>query len=275
MLVEQITSRQNPLVKRAVRVRLGDEPSHMFVEGARLVEELVASEVAVEAILYTQAYADSERGGALLDRVRSARFRGALVPEAVLDAVCDVETPQGVVAIAARPVYELDEALAGDAPLAVVLDGLQDPGNVGAVVRAAEAAGAAGAVTTPGTAEPYGAKALRSAMGSAFRLPIARRVTVAEVARAAGLRGIRVVATVAEGGAAHTDVDWRLPAVVLVGNEGGGLSDEAVRLASERVTIPLAAPVESLNAAVAAGVILFEAARQRASGTTKRRRGRS
>jgi TrmH family RNA methyltransferase len=280
VLTEKITSRQNPLIKRAQRVRDGEDPAHMFVEGVRLVEEALDAELPIEALIYTAELSSSERGAALLERAASMRFRGALVPEPLMRAVCDVETPQGVVALAPQPRFELDQVLAGDRPLAVALEALQDPGNVGTILRSAEAAGAAGVITSPGTAEPYGAKALRASMGSAFRIPVARRVPVVEIATAARSRGVRLVATDTSGGVPYSEYDWSGPAVLLVGNEGSGLSEGARAAADDVVSIPLAPSVESLNASIATAVILFEAARQRAAGraaapsTRKRQSGR-
>jgi TrmH family RNA methyltransferase len=267
VLTEQITSRQNPLVKRAQRVRDGDEPGYMFVEGARLVEEAVASDIAIEAMIYTAEFAETERGRKLLAHPMLSHCRGAMVPMQIMRAIRDVETPQGIVALAPHPRFGVEDALAGPAPLAVALDTLQDPGNVGTIVRAAEAAGASGVLSTPTTAEPYGPKALRAAMGSAFRFPIVRRVRLADVAHAARDRGMRILATAANGATVYSDVDWRMPTLLLVGNEGAGLSKEATELADETVAVPLAPPVESLNAAVALAVILFEAARQRDRST--------
>lgn len=263
MLVEQITSRQNPLVKRAIRIREGAEPGHMFVEGVRLAEEALDAGVAVEAFIHTQALAASERGAQLLERARAFRFRGAVVPESLLKTICDTTTPQGVAILAAQPLFVIEDLFAGESPLVVGLDGLQDPGNVGTILRSAEAAGASGVATTVGTAEPYGAKAVRASMGSAFRLPVVRRAPLLELARAIRERGGRVVATTSTAPMAYTSFDWRGPALLLVGGEGAGLSAEARALADAEVSIPLAGPVESLNAAMAATVILFEAARQR------------
>lgn len=263
MLIEQITSRQNPLVKRAQRVRDGNEAGCMFVEGLRLVEEAVTSGVAIEALIFTTELAENDRGRELLGHVALKRTRGAMVPEPLMRAIRDVETPQGVVAIAPHPRFEIADVFEGSSPLTVALCALQDPGNVGTIVRATEAAGASGVALTTGSAEPYAPKALRASMGSAFRLPIVRRTTVADVARAATERGATIYATAADGDVGHDEVDWTEPAVLLIGNEGAGLSDEALAIAERRVAIPLAPPVESLNAAVATAVILFEAARQR------------
>jgi RNA methyltransferase, TrmH family len=262
VLTEQITSRQNPLIKRAQRIRTGTEPGHMFVEGVRLIEEALDAELPVEAIIYTPAISDDARGAALLDHVARKRFRGAVVPQRIMEAICDVESPQGAIAIVVQPRFEIDDVFAGGGPV-VLLEGLQDPGNVGAIVRAAEGAGASGLVTTPGTAEPYAPKALRASMGSAFRLPIARRVQLADVVRAARAREMAVVGSAANGTSRHTEPGLSTPFLLLVGNEGGGLSKSARTAADRTVSVPLSAPVESLNAAVATAVILFEAARQR------------
>ena len=266
MLTEKITSRQNPLVKRAQRVRNGAQPAHMFIEGVRLVEEALEAELAIESLIYTPELASTDRGAALLARAAHKRFRGALVPEPLMRSICDVETPQGAVAIAMRPRFEIEDLFAGDAPLIAALEALQDPGNVGTIIRAAEAAGASGVIVSPGTAEPYGPKALRASMGSAFRLPVARGTALASAAAQARSRGMAVVAADAGGPLRYTDFDWTRPALLLIGNEGAGLSSEARALADESISIPLAPPVESLNAAVAAAVILFEAARQRGGG---------
>jgi TrmH family RNA methyltransferase len=261
VLTEQITSRQNPLVKRAQRIRSGTEPGYMFVEGVRLIEEAFDAGLPVEALIYTPTFAGDERGSELLDHVARRRCRGAIVPQRVMEAICDVESPQGAVALVIQPRFEIEDVFAGEAPV-VLLEGLQDPGNVGTILRTAEAAGAAGAVTTPGTSEPYAPKALRASMGSAFRLPVARRVTVEEAVEVARARRMPVLAA-SMGATRYTEADLRGPFLLLVGNEGAGLSAATLSAADRVVSVPLHGPVESLNAAIATAVILFEAARQR------------
>ena len=270
MLTEQITSRQNPLIKRAQRIRDGEEPLHLFAEGARLVDEALQSSISLEALIYTAVFAESEKGEALLSRVARAHVRGALVPETIMRTVCDTETPQGVVALGTRPRFELDDLLTGEAPLVVALDGLQDPGNVGTIVRAAEAAGASGVVTTPGTSEVYGPKALRASMGSAFRLPIVRRMPIELVSEEIGKLDGVVVGAAASGAIDYADFNWTRPTLLVIGNEGAGLSSDALAAVGSTISIPVAAPVESLNAGIAAAVILFEAARQRGRASRPR-----
>jgi TrmH family RNA methyltransferase len=234
----------------------------MFVEGVRLIEEAFEAGLQVEALVYTLSFADDDRGAALLEHVARRRCRGAVVPQRIMEAICDVESPQGAIALVFQPRFEIDDVFAGKGPV-VLLEGLQDPGNVGTIVRAAEGAGASGLVATPGTAEPYAPKALRASMGSAFRLPIARRVGLEDAVSAARTRRMAVIATAANGSTPYTEGDLGRRFLLVVGNEGSGLSDAARAAAHRTVSVPLAPPVESLNAATATAVILFEAARQR------------
>jgi TrmH family RNA methyltransferase len=232
----------------------------MFVEGVRLVGDLLDSGLALECVLFTPELQASERGKALLQMAADRRFRGAVIPAALMRSICDVESPQGIVAVAAMPSFELDDVFGDGVPLVVALDSLQDPGNLGTIVRAAEAAGASGVVASSGCVEPYSAKAVRASMGSAFRLPIARRTSPAAFAEACAARDIRVVALATRGEQSCYDFDWTVPSALLVGNEGAGLSDDWRSLASASVRIPMASPVESLNAGIAAAVVLFLAA---------------
>ena len=185
------------------------------------------------------------------------------MPDAVFDAASPVQQPSGVIAIAAFRPRDLDDVLAAQPPLVVMLDGVQDPGNVGAIVRAAEGCGATGVIAGARCAHPFGWKALRGSMGSAFRLPVAVRVKLSDaIVRMQG-QGMRVLATVPRDGTPIADADLRRPTAFLLGGEGAGLSPQLVAAADQRVTIPMKGPVESLNVAIAASLLLYEASRQR------------
>jgi TrmH family RNA methyltransferase len=179
-------------------------------------------------------------------------------------AISPTRTPVGVVALADRPRIDPAAAVAGSEPLIVVAVDVQDPGNMGALIRSAEAGGATGVVATTGSADPFGWKALRGAMGSAFRLPIARVADAYDamtlVRRVAGLR---IAATVRSAGIAMNEADLTGALALFVGSEGTGLPDDVVAQAELRITIPMAPPVESLNVAAAAAVLVYEARRQR------------
>ena len=182
----------------------------------------------------------------------------------VFESVVETQSPQGVAALIVPPVHRLDDVLKSAAPLILVAAGLQDPGNLGTLVRSAEAFGAAGVITTPGTVSAWNQKALRASVGSAFRMPVVG-VTSDDVADLK-THGIRLIAAVGGTGATPAQsVDFNKACALLIGNEGAGLGAEWMRMADERVTIPCPGPVESLNAAVAGSLLLYEASRQRSA----------
>jgi TrmH family RNA methyltransferase len=191
---------------------------------------------------------------------------GALLYSAspgVLEAASPVKSPTGIVAVARWMPADVHKVLGANPALVVCAVHVQDPGNTGAIIRAAEAAGATGVVTTPGSADPFGWKALRGSMGSAFRLPVAGGVEVETVCREARDCGVRVLSTSPAGGIRLHEVDLAGPSLILVGGEGAGLPGHIQASADVLIRIPMREPVESLNVAVAAGVILYEAYRQR------------
>ena len=265
--VEAITSRRNPLVARFRRAARRDAAvgSTVLLEGPRLVEDALAAGVHVDVAAVPTA--PPPRVSALARRLEPPA-RVVRVTSAVMDALSPASTPSGLVALAAFRPTPVEDTMRAPRPLVVGLSGIQDPGNTGAVVRAVEAGGASGVVTVGG-ADPLGWKALRGAMGSTFRLPIACADDPASVARVASTHGLRVIAAVPRGGAPPAEIDLRDPCLVWLGTEGAGLDRGAAATADETVSIPMRAPVESLNIAVAAALIVYEAARQRGGGVTR------
>jgi TrmH family RNA methyltransferase len=278
MLVEKITSRQNPLVKRFRRVRAGDERHLVFIEGVRLVEDALGAGSHFETVAYTSALEGSERGLALIDSLQQVACRGAHVSRQVMEHIADTQSPQGVAALVSRPQFDLAEALEDSPQLVVIADRLQDPGNLGSIIRTAEAAGATGVVTTRDTVDPFNHKALRASMGAALRLPIVTDARRPEIKRACGERKIKLIASkpgparakrVIEDAARaetvfeYTDIDMTAPLALVLGREASGVSGGAAALANTFIYIPMAEGVESLNVAAAAAILLYEAARQR------------
>ena len=259
-----IRSRGNASVRRARAVRDGRDRDFIFVEGVRLCEEALGAALDIETVFHAETVREDERGSRLLSSLERAGGRLLTITEDVLDFISDTKTAQGVVALARRPRATEDafEPLAG-VPLVVVLHRLNNPANAGAMLRVAEAAGATGVVATAGATDLLSPKALRGSMGSAFRLPLWTGAALEEVLRWCETRGIRAVATAADAPRAHTEVDWKTARAVVVGPEASGLSHAELAAADERVRVPMRAGVESLNAAVALGIVLYEAARQR------------
>ena len=244
--------------------RRGRDGEVVLLDGRHLVGEALASRVPVEVAAFASDAADG-RLSELAARCAAAGAQVITVPAALLSSLTPVRQPTGVVALGRIAGATVDAALRAQPPqLVVVLDGVQDPGNVGAIVRVAEACGASAVLTGPRTADPFGWKALRGSMGSAFRLPIASAASLGDALRAARAAGLRIFATAPRGGTPLRRAMLAGPAAILVGAEGSGPSTEALDAADESLTIEMRAPVESLNVSVAAALVLYEAARQRA-----------
>jgi TrmH family RNA methyltransferase len=271
----RITSRENRWLKKFRAALAGDldEPNLAGIEGPHLVEEAQRSGIEIQAILVCPS------GEKHLERLGLAGA-GAGAPEKatgprvlrtsdrLFAATAGTETPQGIAALVRLPEYHFED-LVGGVPLVVVLVGVQDPGNVGTIVRSAEAFGATGLVAAAASASPYGPKAMRASAGSVFRLPILVRTQPPVLLAQLRMAGVRLVATaVTEGAAGRRATSLHRaelagPVAVLIGGEARGLPEDVLRSADDLLRIRLAGPVESLNAAVAASVVLYEAARQR------------
>lgn len=257
--MERISSRQNAVVRRFRAVAHGRHPDLMLLDGEHLLNEAVASGIQIEAAGF------ASRPGAT-ELMRAAAASGAevfTVTAQVLAAISPVRQPSGVVAIARKRERSLDDVFARSPALVVMLSDVQDPGNVGAAIRAAEGCGATGVVCSDATADPFSWKALRGAMGSTFRLPVVSKQPLDAAIAHARARSLRVFATAARDGTPLPDCDLRGPAAILFGSEGPGLPDRVIAAADMRMTIPMQSPVESLNVAVAAALVVYEAARQR------------
>jgi RNA methyltransferase, TrmH family len=271
--METVTSRQNAVVKtfRELAVRRAPGERRVLLEGEHLVAEALATDVPVTVVAFASRIlardpdGDHGRLGELAERLRRQGARVLSVNETVLAAMSPVRTPSGIVAIAELAPPGLDRVVEGEMPLVPVLAGIQDPGNLGAVVRTAEAVGATGLVACDRSADPYGWKALRGAMGSTFRLPVPERVPLHAALLAARRRKLRIVAAVPRGGVPLHEFDFRRPVALMLGGEGSGLEQDELDHADERISIPMKPPVESLNVAVSAAVMLYEASRQRAA----------
>ncbi len=223
------------------------------MEGNRLVDEVVRAGLRPALVFYTEAWAGSPAGQRLLPALRPAEEGAWSVSETVLAACADTQTPQGVLAVV--PLVHLSPRPG----LILILDQIRDPGNLGTLLRSAEAAGVGQVLLTPGTVDPYNPKVVRGAMGAHFRLPVDGLDWPAIAGQVAG-RAVWLAD--AAGEVAYDAVDWTQPSALIVGGEAAGAGEEAVALATGRVSIPMAGGVESLNAAMAATAILFEAARQ-------------
>jgi RNA methyltransferase, TrmH family len=308
-----LTSRDNRWLKEfrmALRGGLPTESGFVGVEGARLVEEALRSGCPIQAVLFSESgERHRERLAPLIHRPEMA-FPVLHTTDRLFEGLADTEHPQGVAALVQPRIATFDDLVRTPdnacSPLLVVLAGVQDPGNVGTIMRTAAAFGATGAVTAAsgisGTASPFSPKALRASAGAALHLPILAGMSLPILLAQLKVAGVRTLASSVhesgthdaggvgvrfsaslpadtgpiESASSHRDVplapwevDWCQPVALLVGNEGNGLPPEIEHNADARIRIPMAGGIESLNAAAAATVLFYEAARQRNSGRTK------
>lgn len=260
-----ITSPQNERVRmvRALhRRRQRHRVRRFLAEGTRLIEDGLDAGVRPEIVFYTQELAETEVGHDLLVRLRDERVPIALVPPSLMAEMADTTTPQGILAV--FPFVEWPDLPAFQ--FVLIADRVRDPGNLGTILRSALAAGVDQVWLAPGTVDAYSPKVVRAGMGTHFRLPILS-LSWAEIEERG--RGMQIVLADVRGDVAYTEVTWRWPVALIVGGEAEGASEEAFALAEQRVYIPMPGPAESLNVAVATGVILFEVARRRGEARTK------
>jgi TrmH family RNA methyltransferase len=261
--MKRVTSRQNPLVERFRAARRGDSPGLLLLDGIHLLSDAIAAGMRIREVAVVTNAAERPDLEQLIEHLIRSDVQMVTASAPVMAALSPVRSPSAVVALADRPVATGARLYAASPPLVVVAVDVQDPGNIGAIVRVAEAGGATGVVCSGASADPFSWKALRGSMGSALRLPVQAATDSSQAVADAKSRGCRIVATAPRGGRSLFEIDYLGPLALLIGGEGHGLPPLLLESADERVTIPMQPPVESLNAAVTAALIVYEARRQR------------
>lgn len=279
--MEYLTSRQNSLIKyvHSLAQRKVREREHCFVvEGVRLLEEALSAmdkggRFCLETVLISEELRQNEREQQLIEALRIAGVKRYLVPAGIMEGLADTVSPQGVLGVVRRNQLKPGlpgkepagpfEPIALDPPLFLILDRIQDPGNLGTLLRTAEAAGVTAVWLLKGTTDPFSPKVLRATMGSIFRVPLATGVEIESVL-ALKAQGVTLLAA-GLGAAAlpYYEADFSKPLALALGNEANGLADWLKAAGDRLITIPLAGAAESLNVAVAGAIILFEVCRQR------------
>ena len=268
-MTEIIVSPQNKFIKLAASLKLKkyrDELGLFIVEGVRLVEEAAHSNWLIETCIYTSEALQQERVQGILTGLQAKNCRMIQVPAIIYDKITDTKAPQGIMAIVQKYAYQISDVLAsGKQPFLVVLDELQDPGNVGTIIRTAAAAGSTGVILTKGCTDVFASKAVRASMGSIFHIPIFEGLTNREIVSYMAQHEIDILATSLESSNVYFKVNLNKSIAVVFGNEGNGVSHELLEQAQDRLYIPLLGQVESLNVAASAAIILYEVVRQRQS----------
>lgn len=259
-----ITSTANGKVKRLVNLKkkrkLRDEEHVFLVEGIRMFREVPVDEL--QEVYVSESFYKKEK--ALVNAIaEKAGVHVEVLTDTVFAHASDTKTPQGVLCVVRQKSYKLDDLLKGEKRHLLVLDNLQDPGNMGTIVRTAEGAGVTGVFMSRDCVDIYNPKTIRSTMGSIYRMPFYYAEDILEAIRKIKDAGIKVYAAHLDGKKSYDEEDYVSSCAFLIGNEGNGLREETAKMADHYIIIPMSGEVESLNAAIAASVLMFEVKRQR------------
>lgn len=251
-------------VRRLANHRFREKEKKFLVEGIRFVEEILDSAWPVEMLVCSRKFMENSRAKKLITTA-AARNAGLIeVADDLFAELADTTTPQGIIAVAPQRGNSLENLeIINESALLVLVDGVQDPGNLGAIVRSADAAGAGGVVLLKGTADVYNPKALRATMGSIFHLPVIQGVAADEVMSYLTRRGIKIVAGDPRAGRVLFEVDLKVPCALAVGGEAAGVGAVIKESVDELARIPMPGRAESLNVAISVSIMLYEALRQR------------
>lgn len=255
-----ITAASNSRIKRLAalnqKARLRREEDVFLTEGVRMFRE--APEEMIREVYVSERFLERRDC-----REKLSRTGYEVVADALFPKISDTCAPQGILCVLKQFHYARKDMTAGFAPLFLILENIQDPGNLGTMLRTAEGAGASGVILSADTADIYNPKVIRSTMGSIYRVPFLRTEDLAGEIKALKNLGVRVYAAHLQGTGTYCAPDYRGASAFLIGNEGNGLTEATAALADERIRIPMSGKVESLNAAVSAALLLYEARRQR------------
>lgn len=258
-----ITSTGNARVKNVIqlqtRARARKDSRQFVAEGFRMVSEAPADRIV--SIYASETFARCNSG-----YMSTIQVPYEMVSDNVFAQMSDTRTPQGILAVIKMAEYEIGDIIAHGNGLYVIVENLQDPGNLGTIIRMSEAAGVDGIIMSPNTVDIYNPKTIRSTMGSLYRVPFVYADDFAGTLEQMKSKGVELYAAHLEGSVEYTEPDYTKASAFVIGNEGNGLTDAVTNICSNRIRIPMAGKVESLNAAIAASVLTFEAARQRRNG---------
>jgi len=264
-----LTSIKNPLIKQVRRLQRSKERQKqnlLLIEGNNLIEAAFQADYKLDIIFYTEYWQSNH--SLLCQTIAEKEVRAQLVSQEVLKAIATTVNPDGVVAIAPR--LDVTDKITDKIPpiqgIGIALERLQDPGNLGTIIRTSAATKADGLWLSSDSVDYYSPKVLRASAGQWFKLPVATNQDLPDLVKQQHQAGVQIIATTAKAPQTYWDVDWTRPSLILLGNEGAGLSSELIDLADLEIRIPLANQVESLNVAIASALLLYEAQRQRTLG---------
>ncbi|MDD4600615.1 23S rRNA (uridine(2479)-2'-O)-methyltransferase [bioreactor metagenome] len=265
-MIESVSSPNNPIIKMAASLKQKkkrDELGLFSAEGLRLVEEAAESDWKNHILIITDQLSKTPRAQDIIVKLGSEGCRILEVPMKIYERISDTDQPQGIMLLLEKHINNLSGFFCKETPLIAILDCVQDPGNVGTLIRTADAVGCSAVIMTTGCADLFSGKTIRSSMGSIFHLPVYTDVSFDEIIHFTRTRNIKLVSTSLESSELFCKANFTHSTAIVFGNEGNGVSRELLAFSDSRLHIPIVGRAESLNVAAAAAVILYEAVRQR------------
>lgn len=264
--LEIVRSRNNKLLKHGKKLNIRkyrQEDNEFLIEGLRFVEEAVAANADIKYCIFSENL-KGDRASLLLDKMRSKKIDTYMVEDKLINEICDTKTPQGIAAVVKR--HKINEdSIISDSNFLLIVDRLQDPGNLGTIIRTAHAAGIGGIIISSGTVDPYSPKVLRSTMGSIFNVPIIEAFDLSEIIHKIRGSGFTIYASSPSKSVPYWDEAYASKVAIIIGNEANGIDQEVIAQSDRQIKIPMPGGSESLNASVACGILAFEVLRQRAA----------
>lgn len=264
--MKEITSDRNPIIKNYIKIVEGKKNSKeeikLPLEGFHLIEEALKKGVFIEQFFFAPEIAKPALLNAVLEKLPQATDKIA-IPPSVLNKIAQAETPQGVAAVASYPHYRAEDIMSKDNLLTILVDGLQDPGNFGTIIRTAAAAGFDAVIYTPGTVKLNNPKVLRSTAGALFHINVLSSGFLNIFCNMLEKKDVSLIATQPRAKLKYFEADFKKSVLIIIGNENKGISDELLALKNTGISIPAKPGIDSINAAVAAGIVIYEACKQR------------
>ncbi|GAB4258057.1 TrmH family RNA methyltransferase [Thermincola ferriacetica] len=264
---ETITSAKNMRImylQSLLQKKYRDREGKFLVEGLRFVQEALQSGADIEELILAAGVLEKNPS---FQSIISDKIPITIIADQLFKKITDTETPQGIAALVRKKEFRAEDLFVVANPFLLIIDKVQDPGNLGTIIRTADAAGVTGVALVKGTADLYNPKTLRATMGSVFHVPIINFDSIEEACHLAKKHGLKLIVTdISKDSSSYLAVDYSEPVALVVGNEASGASSFAIENSDYRVVIKMPGKAESLNVSVATGIILFEAARQRACG---------
>lgn len=261
----KITSRENQKIKNLIKIRQGKNKQLLFIEGVRLIEEVVRTDTEITELFISTKFGETDRERELLREIETRLIEISQVSEKLFNSISETNNSQGIIAVSKRPKtnkLSLDKVLQNLSTHFIYLHEINNPSNLGAILRTAEAAGVSGIVISTKSADVFSPKSLRSAMGASFRLDIWENAEFEETIEWAKQNNLITIAADINAKKSYTDINWQIPKLIIFGSEAHGLTEIQRTQIEELIHIPMENSVESLNLGVSCGIILFEAKRQ-------------